>query len=79
MLQVYALISRQNPLIFPAIWIPNPSHIINGAELGFPIGGMDPFWGGVESPMWALFGENVCENERIGSRKGGACTGKFCM
>ena len=29
---------------------------------------MDPFWGGgVWRPTWALFSENVCENERIGS------------
>ena len=35
------------------------------ADLGFPFGG-----GGVEPPMRALFGENVCKNERIGSRRG---------
>ena len=29
--------------------------------------------------MLALFAENVCENERIGSCKAGACAGKFCM
>ena len=32
---------------------------------GFPVGGVDPL-GGVD----LLFGENVCENERIGSRRG---------
>ena len=30
---------------------------------GFPIGGHGP-------PTQALFGENVCENERIGSHSG---------
>ena len=29
-----------------------------------PLGGRGP-------PTWALFGENVCENERIGSHMGG--------
>ena len=37
------------------------------ADPGFPVGGRGP-------PTWALFGENVCENERIGSHRGGACT-----
>ena len=32
---------------------------------------MDLFGGGRESLMQALFSENVCENERIGSREGG--------
>ena len=36
------------------------------ADPGFPIGGMDP--SGECGPLTgALFGENVCENERIGS------------
>ena len=35
-------------------------------------GGMDPL-GGCGPQKQALFGKNVCENERIGSR-GGACT-----
>ena len=35
-------------------------------DLGFPVGG------GRGSPTWALFGENVCKNERIGSHRG-AC------
>ena len=30
--------------------------------------------GGRRPPMWALFGKNVCENERIGSRLGGGST-----
>ena len=37
------------------------------ADPGFPVGGRGP-------PMQALFGKNVCENERIGSW-GGACAG----
>ena len=36
---------------------------ITVADPGFPVGGRGP-------PMWALFGENVCENERIGSHRG---------
>ena len=40
---------------------------------------MDPFLaGGRRPPTWVLFGENTCENERIGSRRG-ACAGKFFM
>ena len=35
-----------------------------GADPGFPVGGRG-------HPTWVLFGENVCENERIGSRWGG--------
>ena len=37
------------------------------ADPGFPIGGVWTHYGGV----WALFTKNVCENERIGSRRGG--------
>ena len=33
-------------------------------------GGVHPL-GGREPPTWPLFGENVCENERIGSHGGG--------
>ena len=45
-----------------------------GPDPGFSIGGgMDPFWGGWP-PTWALFSENVCKNERIGSCRG-VCTG----
>ena len=33
-------------------------------------GGMDPL-GGHGPLMWVSFGENVCENERIGSSRGG--------
>ena len=32
-------------------------------------GGVHPL-GGRGPPMWALFGENICENERIGSHRG---------
>ena len=41
------------------------------ADPGFPIagGGHAPI-GGHGPPTWALFGENVCENERIGSHRG---------
>ena len=39
------------------------------ADPGFPVArDVDPL-GGAGPPMWALFGENVCENERIGSRR----------
>ena len=37
------------------------------ADPGFPVGGTCTHWGGHGPPMRALFGENVCENERIGS------------
>ena len=39
------------------------------ADPGFPVGG-GPISGGRGPPMWALFGENVGENKRIGSRRG---------
>ena len=42
------------------------------------VGGRGPVLGGRGPPMQALFGEDVCENERIGSRRGGACARKFC-
>ena len=47
-------------------------------DLGFPIGGRGSIRGvcgpirGHGPPMQALFGDNVCENERIGSRGGRA-------
>ena len=44
------------------------------SDPGFPRGGgggVDPL-GGHGPPTWALFGKNVCKNERIGSRRG-AC------
>ena len=37
---------------------------------GFPIGGRAPIRRGHGPPTWAFFGENVCENERIGSHRG---------
>ena len=43
------------------------------ADPGFPVGGRAPSrLGGCQPPMWVLFGKNICENERIGSRWGGA-------
>ena len=44
-------------------------HTHSVADPGFLVGGVDPI-GGRGPPMWALFGKNVCENERIGSRRG---------
>ena len=48
-------------------------HTITVADPGFPVrgGGMHPLGGGCRPPMQALFGENVCKNERIGSHRGG--------
>ena len=51
---------------------------LSGADPGFPIGGCGPILMGFGPLMQALFSENICENERIGSH-GGACTRKFCM
>ena len=40
------------------------------ADPGFAVGGCEPVRG--HGPLTQfLFGENVCENERIGSRRGG--------
>ena len=39
------------------------------ADLGFPVGGVDPL-GGHGHLTWELFTKNVCENERIGSHRG---------
>ena len=41
----------------------------------FPLGGVHPLGGGLGSPTWALFGKNVCENERIGFHRGGHTPG----
>ena len=41
-------------------------------------GGRGPVTEGCEPPAWALFGENECENEKIGSCRG-ACAGNFCL
>ena len=38
------------------------------ADPGFPIGGRAPVRG-CGPLMWVLFGENVCEKERIGSHR----------
>ena len=41
------------------------------ADPGFPVGGACTRWGGGRGPPTrVLFGENVCENERIGSYRG---------
>ena len=37
------------------------------ADPGFTVGGTPTCWG-CQPPTQVLFGENVCENERIGSR-----------
>ena len=43
------------------------------ADPGFPVAGAPSRWGGGRRhPMQALFGENVCENKRIGPHLGGA-------
>ena len=39
------------------------------ADPGFPIGGMNPL-GGCGPLTWSLSARNVCENERIGYRRG---------
>ena len=39
------------------------------ADPGLPVGGVHPL-GGRGPPTWALFSENVCKNERIGSHRG---------
>ena len=41
------------------------------ADPGFPVGGERKPCGGVLPMSNILFAENVCENERIGSRSGG--------
>ena len=43
------------------------------ADPGFPVGGAWTHEGGCGPPMRVLFGENVCENERNGSCRGGMC------
>ena len=49
------------------------------ADPGFLVGGAWTHWGGGHGlPTQALFGKNVCQNERIGSCSGGgggSCTG----
>ena len=41
-----------------------------GVDPGFPVGGVDLFWGGHGPQTQMLFSENVCENNRIGSHGG---------
>ena len=43
----------------------------SGPDPGFSIEGCGPILAGFWPPTWALFSENVCENERIGSCMGG--------
>ena len=47
---------------------------ISDADPGFPLGGLGPIGGGDWGhgpPTQVLLGENVCENERIGSHRVG--------
>ena len=44
---------------------------MQGRIQDFPSGGRGPILGGFWPPTWALFSENVCENKRIGSCRGG--------
>ena len=46
------------------------SSTTTGVDPGFPIGGHGPILGGHGPLIWVLFGENVCENKRIGSHRG---------
>ena len=41
---------------------------VSVADPGFPVGGMYPL--GCGPPMRAFFGQNVCENARIGFHRG---------
>ena len=50
-------------------------HSKSVADPGFPVGGGLDLLGGCGPPMQALFGENVCENKRIGSRRGWCAPG----
>ena len=49
---------------FCVFYWPNPV-----ADPGFPMGGCNCWGGGCGPPTQALFGENVCKNERIGSHR----------
>ena len=51
---------------------------LSGADPGFPVGGAWTHFGGRGPPMWVLFGENVCQNERIGSHGGCAPENLVC-
>ena len=53
---------------------PHCKRCTTGVDPGFPVGGAWTSFGGREPPTWSLFGENACENERIGSRtRRGVC------
>ena len=73
--QLYSLHTRLNAIFsLLIIFFDNfMTHSRAGSRI-FCRGGVDPFGGGVWPPTWALFSENVCENERIGSCRG-ACAG----
>ena len=43
----------------------------------FPWGGANPHWRGHQPPTQALFGENICKNERIWSCWGGGTPETF--
>ena len=50
-------------------------NLLTVADPGFSVGGgADPL-GGRRPPTRTLFGENICENERIGSCCGGRAPG----
>ena len=49
------------------------------ADPEFPMGAWTRLGGGHGPPMRALFGENICENERIGSRTGNVCQKFWCV
>ena len=48
-------------------------YVLSGADPGFPVwgGGANPRWRGCQPLTQALFGENICKNERIWSCWGG--------
>ena len=51
------------------VWLVHRLYISGGSRISRR-GGVDPL-GGPGPPMQVLFSENVCENERTGSHRGG--------
>ena len=49
----------------------NKHELTSVADPGFPVGGCVYLLGGCGPLARVLFGENVCENDRIGSHRGG--------
>ena len=50
----------------------NETYLYQWRIQDFPLGwGAPSRWGGCRPPMWVLFAENICGNERIGSCWGG--------